>query len=216
MSKHLGERAVLGLVKEGLDAVVLNPSLVIAPRSKGLARAFALSKAGRLWAFPSGGIGVAAARDFIDAEIKAMERGRTGERYIVNTVNLSYRELLTKVAQVVGGQRPRIRIPNWVMLLVARVDALYISRVLHDLDKAATTEQEAAALARTSYYDQSKAVRELGIAQSSIDDALRELCDWAEEYDYGYLPPVIETSLRDAAPARIDSLALAASEPSGR
>src|SRR5690348_4322365 len=196
----------MGFVERGLDAVVLNPSWVIAPYCKGLARALALSQQGKLKAYPSGGIGVTAGRDFVDAQLKAMERGVKGQRYIVNSANVSYRRLLSRVARLVGTRPPRFRIPNWLVRTGMRLDAVYCTTVLRDRYKAAAAIQQGEAFIRTSFYDQSKAVRELGISQTPLVSALEEVYAWAQGPDdvrafapeppaLVYQPPVAEAGL---------------------
>jgi nucleoside-diphosphate-sugar epimerase len=183
VTKWLGERVVLDHVARGLDAVVLNPSSVMAPGGSlraGWAALLLRIEARSLPVYPGGGLGMTTRRDVLDALLKAMEKGIAGQRYIVNTVNLSYRELCATVAAVVGAPPPRVRAPDWLLRLVAQLNRARVAAVggrdpgrwplLMPENVPLVTEEH--------YYDQSKAVRELGICQSRLEEAVRETYQW--------------------------------------
>jgi dihydroflavonol-4-reductase len=120
-SKHLAEQAVRDAIERGLDAVIVNPALVMGTRDVHFVGGSVLREAGRglLWFAPPGGA------NWVDAEtaslghVLAAERGRTGERYILGGENLSHWETMNIAAKVVGGPGPRGTLPRPVIGIVA-------------------------------------------------------------------------------------------------
>lgn len=182
-TKWLGERAVLDAVGRGLDAVVVNPSAVLAPGGTvrhGWAGLVAAIMRGRLRLVPPGGLGVTTARDVVDGHIKAMERGTAGQRYIVNTRNLRYRDLFGLIADTVGARQPRIEVAA-PMLRVAGWGGTAYGRLARPPDRSPVVVREnIPMLTRRLYYDQAKAVRELGISQSPLEEAVLDVRAWCD------------------------------------
>jgi dihydroflavonol-4-reductase len=116
-SKYLAEMEVQNAVANGLDAVIVNPTLVIGAGDINRVGGNVIIKAaqGRLVAAPPGGLNVVHIDDVVRGHLAALERGRTGERYILGGQNLSHMEFLQIVADVVGVQRPRAAIPEWLV-----------------------------------------------------------------------------------------------------
>jgi dihydroflavonol-4-reductase len=181
VSKWRGEQVVRDHVRRGLDAVILNPTAVIAPRGSlrhGWAALVLTIMRRRLWLYPRGGLGVTTRADVVDAQLKAMERGRRGERYIVNTRNLRYGELCTTIASVVGVQPPQLPIPGGGLSALAVAGSAYARLARRRLDPPFLVRENVPMMTRLLYYDQAKAVRELGISQSPLEDAVAEVQAW--------------------------------------
>jgi dihydroflavonol-4-reductase len=147
-SKHDAEREVREAVDRGLDAVMLNPAGVVSQsgavggdgRLSGLIRALA-----RMPLLLPGGNNWVDMGDVIDALLVGLERGRRGERYILGAENVSFVELQTRLATVIGRRPARFR--AWPRLL--RAAGRYV--------------QTAARLSGFYLYaDSSKARKELG------------------------------------------------------
>jgi dihydroflavonol-4-reductase len=86
-SKALSELVVQGAVKEGLDALILNPTAVIGPfdyTPSLLGRALILIYRGKIPALISGGYDWVDARDVVKAAVVCVEKGEKGERYILS------------------------------------------------------------------------------------------------------------------------------------
>ena len=92
-TKHESEQVVKDFVGRGLDAVMVNPAYVIGPFDiKPTSGEIILKVAkGKLPGYPSrGGIGFVDVREVVSGMRLAMEKGRPGERYILNGENISY------------------------------------------------------------------------------------------------------------------------------
>jgi dihydroflavonol-4-reductase len=116
-AKHLAELEVLQAVSEGLNAVILNPSIVIgAGDLNQVSNAFILFMARHgLPLAVQGGVNVVHIDDVIQGHIAALEQGRIGERYILGGENLSIPRVLALTAEITHRSPPRWTIPDWAV-----------------------------------------------------------------------------------------------------
>ena len=116
-SKYLAELEVQRGIAEGLDAVMVNPSLIFGPdHSRGKAPNITHDYAriigtGKLWFYPGGGTSVVDIDDVVTGHLLALERGHTGARYILASENLSWDSLFSILANVLGANPPRFQLP---------------------------------------------------------------------------------------------------------
>ena len=123
-------------------------------------------------------------RDAAWGHLLALERGRSGERYLLGCQNLSLKALLDRLAALTGLAAPRVAVPPWLPAIAAWAD----ERVLAPLGKAPAVPLEGIRMAaRPLYCDCSKAVRELGLPQSPLEPALRDAVDWFRQNGYAKL-----------------------------
>jgi dihydroflavonol-4-reductase len=114
-------------------------------------------------------------RDVAAGHLLAAERGRPGERYILANANLTLKDLLATLARIAGRAAPRLRLPHWVPLALAHVEAP-IARLLR---RPPRVPLDGVRMARKPmFFDAGKAVRELGLPQSPIEPALRRAVEW--------------------------------------
>lgn len=180
-SKVLAEAEVQRAVGQGLDVVIVNPAAVIGQRDVNFVGGEIIRavRRGLLLAAPSGGMGVVSAKAVGAGHVLAAERGRTGERYILNGENLSHRALTTLVAEIVGARPPLFTIPRALMgLAAALVDVWNALRRTQPL----ITGTQMRLSARHLYFDSSKAAHELGFAPGSARDAVLEAWGWYREH----------------------------------
>ncbi len=132
-SKALAEAVARVFVDQGLEVVIVNPSVILGPRDiHRISGSLILEMARRrVPALPPGGVNVVAVEDVARGHVLALERGRPGERYILGGENLTYRELADQIAEVVGVPAPRRVLSPWVVrglaTLVRIVNALGVS-----------------------------------------------------------------------------------------
>lgn len=180
-SKHLAEREVRRAVERGLDAVIVNPVSVIGARDVHWIGGSLLRevKRGLSWVSPPGGMSWAAAGDVGLGHVLAAERGRTGERYILGGENLTHREALEMMAQVVGGRRPLLTVPRPLLSGFARlVDGLNVV-----LPGPPTMSGEQVRLSgEEMYFDDRKAVRELRLPHTPFRVAVEQAYAWYREH----------------------------------
>lgn len=161
-TKLVSERLVLAAAKEGLDAVVVNPTTPVGPGDRKptpTGRMIAGVAQGRIRAYLAGtGLNVVDVRDVARGHALALERGVRGERYLLGGENLALSELFGRIADLAGRPRPRIRVPY----AAARAAAALRLTNRHEV-----------ALARVPMYFSSEKARDrLGYAPGSIASAL--------------------------------------------
>lgn len=108
ISKFLAEQEVWRGMAEGLEAVILNPSLILGCGRwhEGTNRFFRWVARGLL-AAPPGSTGFVDVRDVVGMAIGVMSSDLAGQRFVVNGGNLEFRDLLTQIARSLGVQPPK-------------------------------------------------------------------------------------------------------------
>jgi dihydroflavonol-4-reductase len=157
-TKLEAERLVL---TSGLDAVAVNPTTPVGegdwrPTPTGrMIRGVAL---GRYRAVLDLGLNVVDVRDVARGHVLALERGRTGERYLLGGADLKLAELFAAVCDLAGRPRPRLRVPYAAVRLAAL---------------AGLVNRHEARLARVpAYFSWAKAEHELGYRPGPVEPAL--------------------------------------------
>lgn len=107
--------------------------------------------------------------DAADGMLRAAERGRVGERYIISERFMTHRELLNTAADAVGARRPRFGIPMTVVRGIAAVSELVGSLLRKDIPMS---RQSAFLLEFTSPASHAKATRELGWQPAPTEHAI--------------------------------------------
>lgn len=182
-SKVLAEAEVQRAVAEGLDVVIVNPVSVIGQRDVHFVGGEILrtAKRGLLIAAPPGGMGIVSAQATGEGHVLAAERGRTGERYILNGENVPHRTLMTLAAEVTGGRAPWITIPRGLMAPLATLVDL-LNRVRRSTPLVDGSQLHLSM--RDMYFDGSKAERELGFTGGSAQASVVEAWKWYREHGF--------------------------------
>jgi dihydroflavonol-4-reductase len=160
-TKVEAERLVLAAARDGLDAVVVNPTTPVGdgdrfPTPTG--RMIEGIATGRYRAFTDTGLNVVDVRDVARGHVLALEHGRSGERYLLGGVDLSLRELFEAVADLAGVARPRLGVPL---------------RAVRALGRTPLVNRNEALLARVpAWFSWGKAARELGYNPGPVSPAL--------------------------------------------
>jgi dihydroflavonol-4-reductase len=122
-SKIAAERLVESMIAErGLAAVIVNPSTPIGPRDvrpTPTGRIIVEAAKGRIPAFVDTGLNLVHVDDVASGHLAALRHGTIGERYILGGQNVSFAQMLADVADLVGGRRPRVRLPWRALIPVA-------------------------------------------------------------------------------------------------
>ena len=183
-SKFLAEQEAWAAVEAGQDVVVVNPSspigpLDIKPTPTGDIILRFLRR--QMPFYLDTGLNFIDVRDVARGHLLALEKGRKGDRYILGHENLTLKQLLERLAQLTGLKAPQSSVPAWLPLSVAWID----ERILAPLGKSPSVPLDGVRMAhQPMYYDASKAVRELGLPQSSISTALKDAVDWFVTHGY--------------------------------
>ena len=130
---------------------------------------------------PAGGCSVADVRDVAAGIISAMEHGRSGEKYILGGENLKYLDLWQRMAAVMQRPAPKFPLPDWLAETAGRFGDL-ASKFVKEETQVNTGATRMGQLHH--WVDSSKAKKELGYKNQSIDTALEDAWNWFKAYDY--------------------------------
>ena len=178
-SKFLAEEIVRSMVSEqGLPAVIVNPSTPIGPgdiKPTPTGRIVVEAASGRMPAFVDTGLNIAHVDDVAAGHLLAEERGKIGECYILGGENLSLRELLRRIALLVGRRPPTIALPIAALMPVA-----YATEAIARLTggEAFVTVDSLRLARHKMYFTSQKAVTELGYSPRPVDRALEDAIVW--------------------------------------
>jgi len=185
-SKLEAERAALGFAERGLPVVVVNPTAPIGPwdaKPTPTGRILVDFAHGRLPAFVDTGLNVVHVRDVAEGHLLAADRGRPGERYILGNENLTLREILAALADLLGRPAPRVRLP-YVVAWAAGAVSTGLSALTR---RPPAIALEAVRTARhPAFVRATKAVSELGLPQTPARVALADALHWFA--DHGLIP----------------------------
>jgi dihydroflavonol-4-reductase len=183
-SKFLAERVAEEWARQGLPLVIVNPSTPVGeldakPTPTGQILVRFLNR--RMPAYVETGLNLVDVRDVAEGHLLAAEKGRVGERYILGHRNMTLKEILDTLARLTGLPAPRLRVPHWIPLAVAAVDTS-LARLV---GRSPEIPIEGVRLSRhRMFFDASKAVRELGLPQTPIEEALERAVGWFRENGY--------------------------------
>lgn len=184
-SKYLAEQEVRKLAQAGLPVVIVNPSAPVGERDikpTPTGQIIVDFMKGRMWAYIETGMNLIDVDDVAIGHLRAMERGRVGERYILGNRNLSLREIFEMLSRLTGVKAPRIKLPWQAVLPLAYANRWIAEHLTH---RPPRIPLEGVRMAKyRMYYDCSKARRELGLPQSPVETALEKAVRWFREHGY--------------------------------
>ena len=171
-SKIAMEALALQAHEQGLEVVILNPTLIFGPGDVHLSTGEILLAVaeGKAAAVPPGWINIIDARDAAEAHVAAVRLGRSGERYILGGENLSIPEAVEVIARLAGVRPPLFTLPRWA------IDSyLWLSDRVPFLPFAPFHFQ---AYRRWQRYNTEKAVRELNLITRSWEETILDSLNW--------------------------------------
>lgn len=184
-SKFLAEEEARGAALRGLPVVIVNPSTPVGPRDikptpTGQIIVDFLNR--RMPAYIDTGLNFIDVADVARGHLLAAERGQVGERYILGRSNLTLHELFAILGQIAQLPPPRLRVPYQLILPLAYANH-WLSHFI--TKKPPRIPLEGVKMAkRRMFFDNSKAVRELGLPQSPIEQALEQAVRWFTDNGY--------------------------------
>lgn len=184
-SKWQAEQEARRLAQQGLPLVTVYPTVPVGPgdrRPTPTGKMIVDRVRGRLPFYVRLPLNVVAVEDVAAGHVLALERGRTGEGYILGGRNMVLGELLAMVDNIVGRRRLRIRVPTKLITLAALFDEGIFSRLTGRPPQVSFASVRMAT--RCLWFDSRKAVRELGLPQTSVEAALERAVTWFRQEGY--------------------------------
>lgn len=181
VSKIESEREVWRGIAEGLNAVIVNPGVILGwgdTRRDSGRLIPALSRMTRF--YTSGTTGMVGVRDVSRAMIMLMESGISGERFILNAENVSFRRLAEMVASALGTSGPSVKIPAAALEISWRLE--YVRSLLTGREPFITRTIAENARKKTCYSGE-KITRALPFYYTPIEEVVREVCRIFQSYE---------------------------------
>ncbi|QNK62562.1 NAD-dependent epimerase/dehydratase family protein [Pedobacter sp. PAMC26386] len=174
ISKYEGEMEVWRSMAEGLDAVIVNPSVIIGHNAgyTGSGAIFKLVKDG-LGYYTKGATGIVDVEDVAKSMIVLMESEVTGERFTISAENYHYQQFFSEIAKGMGVKAPSKEAKPWMLGIAwraAKFAALFTGKA------AALTSDAAKSSLNISLYSNDKIKNTTGITFKPLHQSIQEVC----------------------------------------
>lgn len=170
LSKYLGEVEAWRGAAEGLNVSVIVPSVILGTGNWQKSSLQIMDQIARKspW-YPGGQTGYVDVRDIAMFAGMLLEHSVTGERWILNSANLTYHDLYELVAGHLGLNRKFREAPKWLAKMILRTRNL--------INAGAIGGELLNHVYGTFSYDASKSLKLEGFSYRKIDETLREVAD---------------------------------------
>lgn len=184
-SKFMAEQLAINAAKSGVDVVVVNPTTPVGERD------IKPTPTGRIVldflkrkfpAYVETGLNLVDAKECARGHLQALEKGRSGERYILGGENLTLKAILDRLAVITGLKSPTVKLPYVFAFATGVVDEMVTGRLLGREPRATI---DAVRMGRKMMFVKSeKAERELGWRLVPVEGALRRAVNWFRDNGY--------------------------------
>ena len=184
-SKFMAELAAMEAARDGMDVVVVNPTTPVGerdikPTPTGRIVVDFLKK--KFPAYVDTGLNLVDVTECARGHVVALEKGRSGQRYILGGENLTLKQILDKLAAITGLPSPKVKVPYVVALATGVVDEMVTGRILGREPRATI---DAVRMGRKKMFVTSKkAEGELGWKSLPVDGALHRAVTWFRQNGY--------------------------------
>jgi dihydroflavonol-4-reductase len=180
-TKAAATQLLFAAAQDGLDSVVVFPSGIIGPydyRPSHTGQFILSVLRRRLGAYVDGGYNFVDVRDVATGLIGALERGRSGEGYLLAGHEVTVRELLQTIEELSGVPAPRLRLHFGFVRAVSFLTPVYY-RITGQ--KRIFTTYSLDVITSNCCMDSSKAARELGFSPRPLRATLGDTVRWFKE-----------------------------------
>jgi len=184
-SKYMAEELAIEAGKSGMDVVVVNPTTPVGerdikPTPTGRIVVDFLKK--KFPAYVDTGLNLVDVAECAQGHIAALEKGRSGERYILGGENLTLKQILDRLADITGLPSPKIKVPYVVALATGVVDQV-VTGYIRNREPRATID--AVRMGRKKMFVSSgKTEHDLGWKTVPVNAALRRAVEWFQANGY--------------------------------
>ncbi len=181
-SKYEAENVAREFHAKGLPVVIVNPTAPIGPRDikptpTGKIIVDFLNR--NMPAYLDTGLNLIDVADCARGHLLAEEKGVPGERYILGNRNMSLKEILSALETLTGLKAPSVKMPYWVALTAG-----WVCEMVSDYITGSPPAVPLGGVRMAKYhmyFDSAKAVRELGLPQNPVENAIDEAVRWFRE-----------------------------------
>jgi len=174
ISKYEGEMEVWRGIAEGLDAVIVNPSVIIGRNSgfEGSGAIFKLVKDGLSY-YTAGATGIVDVEDVAKCMILLMDNGISNERFTLSAENYHYQQFFAEIAGCFNVKAPSKEANPWMLGIAwraAKLASLFTGKA------AAFTSDAARSSLNVSLYSNEKIINTTGITFKPLHQSIQETC----------------------------------------
>ncbi len=187
LSKYISHLLVKGMISKGLPATMVLPGLPFGPGDRNPTPTGSMIVRvlqGKMTNYWDGGVCPVDVRDVAMGHVLAMEKGQIGESYILanKNANMTNQEFLQMVGSIAGVPKVATKeVSASTMLRVAKI-AEFFSKITGKAPL--TTYKNTLFITQHLYADASKAVNELGMPQTPIEEAIKDSVEWFRSNGY--------------------------------
>lgn len=175
-SKYMAEMEVWRGIGEGLNAVIVNPVIILGAGdwSSGSTAIFKSAYDEFPW-YTEGMSGFVDVQDVVKAMITLMESGMSAERFIISGDNLPYRSVFTMIANAFGKKPPHKKVTVWMAAIVWRLEA--IKSKFTGKSPLLTKETAKTARAKVRFNNQKLLHAIPAFQYTSMEESIKRICE---------------------------------------
>ena len=176
ISKYGAEKEVWRGIEEGLNAIIVNPAIILGPGeiSSGTGKMITTVLNG-LKFYSTGINGFVDVRDVAKTMIRLMESDITGERFVVSAENLTYKDLFSFIAQYLNKPAPRFEAKQWMGEIAWRIEHI---KGLITNSKPLITKETAKTANNTYIYLNKKLIETLDFKFIPVTESIKDSCEY--------------------------------------
>lgn len=173
ITKYGAEMEIWRGTQEGLDAVIVNPGLILgtSPDGGGSSIIISLGASGIPF-YPSGAMGIVDVQDVVKTMILLMNSEVKNEQFILVGENLTYKDLLTRLAPMFDKKPPTKKLPKNIMFFLSGMD--WVSNKLFNT-KRRIVKATVRSMFTISLYDMFKIKNTLGFQFTPTEETLKRV-----------------------------------------
>ena len=184
-SKAVSEQLAHDAATEGMDVVIINPTSVVGPndfRPSLVGKALLQIVRHKLPGLVRGGYDWVDVRDVVDGTLKAVEKGRSGESYLLSGTWMSIPDLAELIGNLTGDHRKWTIMPYWL----AEIGVPFLRAYARLMGTDPLYTRESLEILKTSHrmISSEKARKELGYSPRPLEETIRDTLDWFRENGY--------------------------------
>jgi dihydroflavonol-4-reductase len=184
-SKFMAEQVAFEAARAGADVVIVNPTTPIGERDvkpTPTGRIVLDFLKGKFPAYVETGLNLVDASECAHGHVQALEKGKSGERYILGGENLTLKQILDRLAAITGLKSPTVKLPYVFAYATGVVDEMVRGRLLRREPRA--TIDAVRMGHKMMFVSSAKAERELGWRTVPVDGALQRSVEWFRANGY--------------------------------
>jgi len=184
ISKYLTQQMLLDRYEwQNFPVIIINPTFMIGPYDSEPTSGKMLVEliSGKLFAYSGGGRNFVCSVDVAVAAVNALKQGRLGQCYVAGHENLEYGEFFKKACNACEKEFNMIKVPGFLVLCFGLINSV-LARIT---GKPPQLSYSMARLSRIShYFSSAKAIRELNMPQTPIEQGIKSSVSWFRSNGY--------------------------------